>query len=412
MAVWSWDGTTWTSTSMTVPIAQAGVGSMAYDTEAVGMVAIVLVVTSPPPYFVPTTELQTWVLAGGSWSRSAGTTPATSVPLVYDSATHQLLAVDAPPESWAVPTSMWIFGATTGSNVLPIRVSGTDRQSTAVAVSHSAFAADGTATAVVLARADAFPDALAGGPLAAAKHGPLLLTASGSLDAVTKTEIQRVLKPGGTVFLLGGTAALSASVSTAVVALGFGAVRISGSDRFGTAVAIAGALGNPATVFEASGTSFADALSAVPAAVADHGAIVLTNGAAQPAATAAYLRAHPGAHYAIGGPAAAADPSAVALVGADRYATSAAVARAFFPSATGVSAASGLTFPDALAGGPVAGSAGQPVLLVPPAGTLPEPVVAYLQTRNGTVTSASVFGGQVAVDDDILSQIATRLAGG
>jgi hypothetical protein len=49
---------------------------------------------------------------------------------------------------------------------------------------------------------------------------------------------------------------------------------------------------------------------------------------------------------------------------------------------------------------------------VSPAGTLPEPVVAYLQTRNGTVTSASVFGGQVAVDDDILSQIATRLAGG
>ncbi|MDQ1540284.1 MAG: large repetitive protein, partial [Actinomycetota bacterium] len=232
MAVWSWDGANWVRTSMTLPIAQAAVGSLAYDADAGGMVADVVVITSPPPYFSPASELQTWLLAGGSWSRVAGTTPVATVPLVYDSATHQLVAVDASPESWAVPTSTWIYGSTTGSTVLPTRVFGTDRESTAVAVSQSAFAADGTAPAVVLAREDAFPDALAGGPLAAAKHGPLLLTASGSLDAVTKTEIQRVLKPGGTVFLLGGTAALSASVSTAVVALGFGAVRISGSDRF------------------------------------------------------------------------------------------------------------------------------------------------------------------------------------
>ena len=291
----------------------------------------------------------------------------------------------------------------------PTRVSGTDRESTAVAVSQSAFPSGGTAPAVVLARADAFPDALAGGPLAAAKHAPLLLTSSGSLDTVTKAEIQRVLKPGGTVYLLGGTAALSASVSSAVSALGFSAVRLAGSDRFGTAIAIAGALGNPGTVFEASGEGFADALSAVPAAVAEHGAIVLTNGGSQPAATSAYLKAHPGAHYAIGGAAAAADPSAIALAGADRYATSAQVARAFFPAATGVSTASGQSFPDALAGGPVAGAAGQPLLLVPPTGALPEPTGAYLDTRNGTVTVATVFGGLNAVGADVLTQITARL---
>ncbi len=255
------------------------------------------------------------------------------------------------------------------------------------------------------------PDALAGGPLAAAKQGPLLLTASGSLDAVTKTEMLRVLKPGGTVFLLGGTAALSASVSSAISALGFSAVRLAGSDRFGTAIAIAGALGNPATVFETSGEGFADALSAVPAAVAVHGAVLLTDGPAQSAATAAYLKAHPGAHYAVGGPAAAADPSAIALVGADRYATSAAVARAFFPATTGISVASGVSYPDALAGGPVSGATGHPLLLVPPTGALSEPTVAYLQTRNGTVISATVFGGGSAVADDVVGQVAASLAG-
>ena len=407
MQVWRWDGANWALTSMTVPIQEGEGGSIAYDADAGGLVAVVSVIAR-----WPSPGWQTWVLAGGSWSQAAVTTPTPTLPVVYDSATHQLVSMAATPGAPAAPSQTWVYGSTATSNVMPARIFGTDRESTAVAVSQSSFATGGTAPAVVLARADAFPDALAGGPLAAAKHGPLLLTSSGSLDAVTKTEIQRVLEPGGTVFLLGGTAALSTSVSSAISAMGFATVRLAGSDRFGTAVAIAGAMSNPSTVFETTGEGFADALSAVPAAVAEYGAILLTDGASQPAATAAYLKAHPGAHYAIGGPASAADPSAIAVVGADRYATSAAVARAFFPSPTAVSTASGESFPDALAGGPVAGSAGEPLLLVPPTGTLPEPSAAYLQTRSGTVSSATVFGGQSAVDDDVVVQIAARLGSG
>ena len=69
------------------------------------------------------------------------------------------------------------------------------------------------------------------------------------------------------------------------------------------------------------------------------------------------------------------------------------------------------SFPDALAGGPVAGSAGQPLLLVPPTGTLPEPTVAYLQTRNGMVTSATVFGGLSAVGADVVTQVVATIDG-
>jgi len=46
----------------------------------------------------------------------------------------------------------------------------------------------------------------------------------------------------------------------------------------------------------------------------------------QAAETAAYLAAHPGKHYAVGGPASAADPSATAVIGSDRYVTSTMVA--------------------------------------------------------------------------------------
>ena len=119
----------------------------------------------------------------------------------------------------------------------------------------------------------------------------------------------------------------------------------SGDIVLGMALAIATKLGNPSTIFEANGAGFADALSAVPAAIVKHGAILLTSGSTLSAATSAYVRAHPGLHYAVGGPAATADPSAIALVGADRYATSAAVALAIFPDITGLSVANGESFP-------------------------------------------------------------------
>ena len=56
------------------------------------------------------------------------------------------------------------------------RIAGADRIGTSVAVSQLTFPIGGTASAVVLARSDDFPDALTGGPLAAHLHAPVLLT--------------------------------------------------------------------------------------------------------------------------------------------------------------------------------------------------------------------------------------------
>ena len=54
------------------------------------------------------------------------------------------------------------------------------------------------------------------------------------------------------------------------------------------------------------------------------------------------------------------------LAGADRFATSAAVSRAYYPVGTGVAfIANGLGFADALAGAPLAGKLGGPILLIP-----------------------------------------------
>lgn len=298
--------------------------------------------------------------------------------------------------------SSWDFEA---SNVG--RLAGADRFGTAAAISQAEFP-NGKAGAVVLARGDDYPDALVAGPLAAAKNAPLLLTAGSSLPTVSKAELQRVLATGGKVYILGGTGAVPASVATQLTGLGYQVVRYGGADRFATAVQVADALGDPGTVLLATGTNFPDALSAGVAAAKARGVVLLTNGTSLPSTTSKYLAAHAKTVYAVGGPAAAAYKKATALVGADRYATSVALAAKFFSSPSSVGVASGTAFPDALSGGALLAHAGIPLLLAAP-GNLPTAVGSYLSSVKGSVTSAHLFGGSGALGVAVQTAVASTL---
>ncbi len=297
-------------------------------------------------------------------------------------------------------------GATTPT--LPVRVGGPDRSATAIAASVLDYATTGAAGAVVLARSDDYPDALVGTTLAAAKHAPLLFSQGSSLSATTRAEIQRVLPAGGTVYLLGGVAAIPASVATNITALGYVPVRYAGADRFGTALAVADALGDPSTVLLATGVNFPDALAAGPAAAHLGGVVLLTSGPTMPASVTAYLLAHPGKVYAVGGPAAAADPAATALSGADRYATAAAVAIAVFSGPTSVGVASGEAFADALSGGAFEAHHGGPILLTT-AIALPAPTIGYLNDGRSTIVNVTIFGGTSAVSTGVQTAVGTAL---
>ena len=308
-----------------------------------------------------------------------------------------------------------------GSVVPPptVRIWGVDAIGTAIANSERSFPVIyGPAGAVVLARSDYFSDALAGGPLAKAVNGPLLITPgaalSATLDPRVLAEIQRVIPAGHLVVILGGPLALSPSIDAALVALGYTVSRVQGANQFATAVSIADViglgLGHAPTVFEATGLHFADALSAVPAAILKRGAILLTNGATQSPETAAYLAANPTVtRYAIGGPLAAygADPTALPVYGNDLWETSAAVAETFFPFGTfgwpAFGAATGFNFPDALSGGPTMRGYG-PMLLVGPHAPLPSSIANYL-AKQGCQIQGLVFGGPLAVGDDVLAAL-------
>lgn len=299
------------------------------------------------------------------------------------------------------------FGADAEVSRLPegvVRLAGEDRIATAVAASRQVFD-DGSAGAVVLARADAFPDGLAGVPLAALHRAPLLLTPTDELDARVEAELARVLPAGGRVFVLGGPAALAEGVEARLDELGFAPLRLAGADRYATAAVIAEhGLGAPDRVLLATGTEFADAATAGAAAARAGAAVLLTGDGGIPEATGAYLDAHGPQAVAVGGPAARAAPDAEGLVGATRYETAVAVARRFFGAPAVVGVATGERFPDALAGGAHAARYGAPVLLSRPEALHPA-AGDYLAGRSG-VRTGIVYGGPAALGEQVADDLA------
>ena len=285
----------------------------------------------------------------------------------------------------------------------PVRVAGADRISTAIAVSQLNFPSGG-AGAVVLARSDIFPDALVAAPLAATVRAPLLFVQGTSLPTITRNEISRVLGAHGTVYLIGSTSAIPTSIETTLQSAGYTTARIGGSDRYATAVAVANALGSPSTVFLATGINFPDALSAGPAAAHLGGVVLLTDGSSMPSITRAYLNAHPGTVYAIGGPAAAADGGAARIVGADRMSTAASVASTFFTAPLSLGVASGATFADAMSGGAYLARLGGPILLTYPT-SVPASTSNYLSAVRSGLASSSIFGGTAAISTGVQTTI-------
>lgn len=177
-----------------------------------------------------------------------------------------------------------------------VRVAGSSRVGTAAhiaGVSHP----DGAET-VVVARADAYADALAGGPLAATLDAPVLLTGSQGLDPVAAAEVGRL--GASRAVLLGGTGALAPAVEDGLRAAGVADVqRIAGSNRFATAAAIAtrmAAEGVPTTAaYLAEGANadpargWPDALAVSPLAAFERRPVLLATAGDLPADTAAAL---------------------------------------------------------------------------------------------------------------------------
>ena len=108
-------------------------------------------------------------------------------------------------------------------------------------------------------------------------------------------------------------------------------------------------------------------------------------------------------------PAAGAPGSVDRLAGADRYATAADVAQTYASGVPVVFIATGLNFPDALAGAAAAGPAGGPVLLVKP-----DSIPASTATELARLQPARIviLGGAGVVSDDVVAALGAFTPGG
>ncbi len=196
--------------------------------------------------------------------------------------------------------------AAAAATVDAARLAGPDRYSTAAAVSQ--LWGDGSAPVVYLASGTNFPDALAGAAAAGYQGAPVLLTAKDTLPPATAATLKR-LKPKKIV-VLGGTGSVSSNVvskAKAATGVSTSVLRLAGSDRYSTAVAISkSAFPTPGVpiVYVASGTGFADALAGAAAAGHRGGPVLLTaSSSMSPAVIAELKRLDPQRVVVLGGPA-------------------------------------------------------------------------------------------------------------
>lgn len=286
------------------------------------------------------------------------------------------------------------------------RIAGNNRYETAVKVSQTGWT---TANTVILARGDDYADALAGVPLAHQLNAPILLTQTESIVPATIAEISRL--KAQRVILLGGHGAISDNVMRELKSQGLNVERIQGRDRYETAAHIAEYMAREGafdTAFVAVGTNFADALAASSYAAVREQPILLTATNSLPQATKNAI-ADLGIKNTVvcGGPAVVSNsvfsqlPYPKRIYGDNRYLTALELAKEFMPEGTKhVYVATGLNFPDAIAGGVLAANNDSGILLVQGNYTIPIPQVQNFYVTRG-FTDATIFGGTAIVSSEL-----------
>ncbi len=311
----------------------------------------------------------------------------------------------------SVTKTFKITGGSEESDVSRERISGLSRYETAVKIADSLkkeLSVD-KFDSIIVADGKNYPDALAGSYLAKKKQAPVLLVDK-SYEKMIAKYIDENLETVGTVYILGGTGAVSKNFETNLKNMGITVKRLSGASRYDTNIAIL----READVDEdeillCSGNGFADSLSASAAGKP----ILLVDKAITETQSDLLddLQFDELKIYIVGGTGAvnnsvekeSAQYGVVKrLAGKTRYDTSKAVADEFFGNTSkAVVLAYGQNFPDGLAGGPLAMSIQAPLLLVE--NSAYSKAAAYVEQTE--VTRGVVLGGPSLISDDVFKKI-------
>lgn len=301
-----------------------------------------------------------------------------------------------------------------------IRTFGSNRYRTAVQIAETLKTTLGVTKfdTIIVAYANNFADALAGSYLAAQKDAPILLVDSFSTKTsatrgatMVRDYIKANLTDDGTIYILGGDAAVSTDYEDLLVADNANATvkRLAGSNRYGTNLEIlkeCDVAGKDLLV--CAGTEFADALSVSATGMP----IMLVRGNALTSNQKSFLSTSSiNDVYVIGGEAAVSadmllaieneDFTCTRIAGKNRYKTSIEVAKTFFPTADTVTLATGVDYPDGLCGGSLAYAFGAPVILI----KSDKCADAAKLVSTNSVDKLMAFGGTSAIADKTINNV-------
>jgi len=305
--------------------------------------------------------------------------------------------------------------AISASAVTSSQIAGVNRYDTARLAGLSKFATNSNA---VLASGENFPDGLAAADLAGSLGAALFLTPAAGLapETVAGLAAQNV----HTIYVAGGSAAVSTNVITQLQGLGYTVTVVSGADRYATSAAVASSAVNSApvglvnglkTAILATGANFPDALTAGAAAYNNHFPVLLTDPNTLSASVSTELTTLGIKNVIIMGGTSAVSTGVETAVkalnittmreaGATRYDTATAMATfditPTFSGGAGMSAAnvvlaSGLNFPDAL----VSAELRSPILL--DGAGLPTQTAAWLTANGGAIGNVQAVGGTAVI---------------
>ena len=294
-----------------------------------------------------------------------------------------------------------------------IRIYGSNRYATSTAAADAlkkSLGVDKFENIIVASGAD-YPDALAGSYLAKVKNAPVMLVGKDvNTEADVKQYINKNLKKGGTVYLLGGTGVVTSRFEKSLGDLKV--ERLGGQTRYETNIAILKAAGvDKEDLLVCTGEGFADSLSA--SAVGKP--ILLVAGSGVNDTQKKYLGSLKiNDIYLIGGTGVVSDKIGTQLkkydqddkcervAGQNRYLTSVAVAKEFFPKGSDSTVlAYAMNFPDGLAGGPLALSIKAPLILTDNSGY--SDAVAY--AKNAGIKKVVVLGGPTLISDGVVKKV-------
>lgn len=258
---------------------------------------------------------------------------------------------------------------------------------------------------IIIASGKNFADALAGSYLASKTNAPIVITNGNNVYDI-KDYVIKNLKTGGTVYLLGGNAAVPEIVENCLY--GFGNIkRLAGTNRYETNLEILEEAGvTNEDIFICTGKDFADSLSASAA----KRPILLVGKSLSTAQTKFLNKLNGNRIYIIGGTSAVNDQIAAKLrnygpveriSGSTRYETSTLFARKFFNHPTQIVLAYAKNFPDGLCGSSLAMAMDAPLILT---ATGKEQAARDYSWEKG-ISSGVVLGGTSLISDNSTSLI-------